>query len=91
MYKLKSISRKDSRAQQKLIDACLRSVYVFDTDDPDELRIVLNLNYFDSDEEIQHDEIVRIVNANPSLNVHTRTIIRNRFVLLVRKIKKGAG
>lgn len=91
MYKLKSISRKDSRAQQKLIDACLRSVYVFDTDDPDELRIVLNLNYFDSDEEIQHDEIVRIVNANPSLKIHTRTIIRNRFVLLVRTIKKGAG
>ena len=91
LNELKALSHKNAYSQRFLINACIKSIYVFDTDDPGALRLVINMNYFDNDAEINHEEIVRIVSAPLHLNVTTRTTVHGHRLLLVRTIKKAAA
>jgi septal ring factor EnvC (AmiA/AmiB activator) len=90
LHELKALSHKDAGSQRHLINACIKSIYVFDTDDPDSLRLVINMNYFDNDAEINHEEIVRIVSSPLHFAVTSRTTVHGRRLLLVRTIKKPA-
>ncbi len=91
LHELKALSLTESGSQRQLIQACIKSIYVFDTDNPDEIRLVVNMNYFDDDAEINHSEIVRITSAPLHLNGTTRTFVHGHSLLLVRNIKKPGG
>lgn len=91
LHELKALAHTDAGSQRQLLNACIKSIYVFDTDSPDELKLVINMNYFDNDAEINHSEIVRIVSAPLHLNVTTRTLVHGRRLLLIRTIKKTPG
>lgn len=91
LHELKKLSLTETGSQRQLIEACLKSVYVFDTDEKDELKLVLNLNYMDSDKTFEHAEVVRIASPYLSLRGTYRTIYENGYILLVRIIKKAAG
>lgn len=88
LRELKALSHKDAGSQRQLLNACIKSIYVFDTDNPDELKLVINMNYFDNDAEINHSEIVRIVSAPLHLHGTSRTLVHGRRLLLIRTIKK---
>lgn len=91
LHELKALSLTESGSQRQLIQACIKSIYVFDTDKKDEIRLVVNMNYFDDDAEINHSEIVRITSAPLHLNGITRTFVYGHSLLLVRNIKKPGG
>ena len=88
---LKSLIHKNAGSQRQIINACIKSVYLFDTEKKDEQRVVINMNLFDDSAEIHHDSVVRLVTAKLAGVYTNRTIIDGRRLLLVRTIRKTPG
>jgi hypothetical protein len=91
LHELKRLSHKHAGSQRQIIKACIKSVYLFDTEKKDEQRVVININLFDDNAEINHEYVVRLVTPELSRGDAIRTIIKDRRLLLVRTIKKAAG
>ena len=91
LNELKALSHKNAGSQRQIINACIKSVYLFDTDKKGELRLVVNMNLFDNDAEINHSEIVRLVTPELGGVYPNRTIYAGRRFLIVRTIQKNAA
>lgn len=91
LHELKALSRKNSGSQRQIINACIKSIYLFDTEKKGELRLVINMHLFDNSAEINHSEIVRLVTPELGGVYQNRTIITGCRFLIVRTIKKAAG
>lgn len=91
LHELKNLSYKHAGSQRQIIKACIKSVYLFDTEKKDEQRVVININLFDDNAEINHEYVVRLVTPELSRGDAIRTVIKDRRLLLVRTIKKAAG
>ena len=91
LRELKSLIHKNAGSQRQIINACIKSVYLFDTEKKDEQRVVINMNLFDDSAEIHHDSVVRLVTAKLAGVYTNRTIIDGRRLLLVRTIRKTPG
>lgn len=88
LKQLKAVSHKNAGSQRQLIKACIKSVYLFDTENKNEQRVVINMHLFDDSAEINHDAVVRLVTTELARGCTIRTIIAERRLLLIRKIKK---
>jgi hypothetical protein len=75
-------------SQRQIVRACIKSIYLFDTEKKDEQRIVINMNLFDDSAEINHDAVVRLVTLKLAGGDVIRTIIDGRRLLIVRTIQK---
>lgn len=86
LQSVRAMSKRDSRAQIKLLDMFVKKIYLFDDpDDPKAQRLVLELKYDDSEETVPYDEIVRLIYAHPCHFVNKRTIYSS--ILIFVKIK----
>lgn len=74
LYALKRAERSTSASQQYLIDACIKRIYLFDSDDKNEQKITIELNHGDNKEPATLSSIVRVINANPHLFIDRRTL-----------------
>jgi hypothetical protein len=88
LHELKSLSHKNAGSQRQIVRACIKSIYLFDTEKKDEQRIVINMNLFDDSAEINHDAVVRLVTLKLAGGDVIRTIIDGRRLLIVRTIQK---
>ena len=88
LHELKNLSHKNTGSQRQLVNACIKSIYLFDTEKKDEQRVVINMNLFDDSAEIHHDAVVRLVTLKLARGCASRTIIDGRRLLIVRTIKK---
>lgn len=92
LRELRALSYKNAGSQRQIINACIKSIYLFDTDKKGELRLVINMNLFDDSKEINHSEIVRLVTCQLGGACTNRTFLAGRRFLIVRIIqKKTAG
>lgn len=91
LKEIKALSHKNAGSQRQIINACIKSVYLFDTEKKDEQRIVINMNLFDDTAEINHDAVVRLVTVKLGGGCINRTIIDGRRLLIVRNIKMRPG
>lgn len=88
LHELKNLSHKNAGSQRQIVRACIKSIYLFDTEKKDEQRIVINMNLFDDSAEINHDAVVRLVTLKLAGGDVIRTIIDGRRLLIVRTIQK---
>ena len=88
LHRLKHAGETHSDSQRLIIDALIKKIYLFDTDDPSEQRITIEINYGDDSDPQSHSEIVRLMDAHPCLCVNRRTLKIGRSIIIIDCIKK---
>lgn len=88
LTRLRRAEKTDSDSQRLLISALIKRIYLFDTDDPSEQRISIEINYGDDCDPVTHEEIVRQMSLFPCLNVDRRTLSISRSIVIITSIKK---
>lgn len=89
LYALKRAEKTDSQSQAFLINACIGRIYIFDTDNDDEQRIVIEVNYSDRmPEPVKLDAVVRLLDYYPCFCVRKRTRCPDGQILLSMIIRK---
>lgn len=88
LTRLRRAEKTDSDSQRLLISALIKRIYLFDTDDPSEQRISIEINYGDDSDPVTHEEIVRQMSMLPCLNVDRRTLSISRSIVIITSIKK---
>ena len=74
LYALKQAQRAGSKTQRYLIDACINRIYLFDSDDPNEMKIVIDVYYGDDKPPASLSSIVRLTAAKLHLCGNRRTL-----------------
>ena len=88
LKRLKQAGETHSDSQRLIIDALIKKIYLFDSDDPAEQKITIEINYGNGSDPETHTEIVRIMNAHPCLCVNRRTLKIRRSIIIIDCIKK---
>lgn len=87
--RLRAFGDKDSDSQRMIIDALIKKIYLFDSeDDPEEQKITIEINYGDDRDPASLSEIVRIMRPLPCLCGDRRTVEIGFSIVLVSSIKK---
>lgn len=86
--RLRDVGAKHSDSQRLIVDALIKKIYLFDSDDPKEQRITIEINYGDDRDPATLSEIVRITRPLPCLYRDRRTVEIGRSIIIVSNIKK---
>lgn len=88
LERLRASGARDSDSQRMIIDALIRKIYLFDTDDPEEQKITIEINYGDERDPASLSEIVREMRPLLCLCGDRRTLEIGFSIILVSSIKK---